>query len=287
MFKKKYVIPLAIFSVALAVLITYFIWEEVEEGDNELIIYGNVDIRQVDLGFRVYGKVDKLFFDEGDLVEPGQLMAQLDEEPYREKVRQAAAQVQAVQTQLMNANLIYNRRNELVDSGAISTEDYDDSLKNKNQLMADMEQAEANLAYQRTSLNDTKLFCPTAGTILTRIREPGSVVNVGEPVFTLSIKSPVWIRSYVTERELGRVYPGMRAEIHTDTETNPVYIGHVGFISPMAEFTPKNVETTSLRTDLVYRIRVVVDNPDQGLRQGMPVTVKLNGDDSAGSLRKD
>lgn len=262
----------------------FYDWERSEDDHGILTIYGNVDIRQVDLGFRVFGKVDQVFFDEGDLVEPGQLMATLDDVPYQEKLRQAESQVKAVEVQLVNAALIYSRRDELVESGAVSAEDYDDALKNKNQLLADLEQAEANLAYQKTSLDDTRLFCPTAGTILTRIREPGSVLNVGEPVFTLSILSPVWIRTYVNERDLGRVFPGMKAEIYTDTESNPVYHGHVGFISPMAEFTPKNVETTSLRTDLVYRLRVIVDNPDHGLRQGMPVTVKLNGDDSGRSL---
>jgi HlyD family secretion protein len=67
----------------------------------------------------------------------------------------------------------------------------------------------------------------------------------------------------------------MEAEVYTDTYRGKVYKGKVGFISPVAEFTPKTVETTELRTDLVYRVRIYVDNPDQGLRQGMPVTVEL------------
>jgi HlyD family secretion protein len=67
----------------------------------------------------------------------------------------------------------------------------------------------------------------------------------------------------------------MPAEVYTDTPGGKVYKAAVGFISPVSEFTPKTVETTQLRTDLVYRIRVYADNPDLGLRQGMPVTVKL------------
>jgi len=68
----------------------------------------------------------------------------------------------------------------------------------------------------------------------------------------------------------------MIAEIFTDTPGGKVYRGQVGFISPMAEFTPKTVETTQLRTDLVYRLCIYVENPDGGLRQGMPVTVRLD-----------
>ncbi len=92
-------------------------------------------------------------------------------------------------------------------------------------------------------------------------------------MFALTLTSPVWVRTYVNEVDLGRVRPGMAAWVRTDTSGEKGYRGHVGFISPTAEFTPKTVETRELRTDLVYRLRIVVDNPDGALRQGMPVTV--------------
>src|SRR5262249_13313127 len=86
-----------------------------------------------------------------------------------------------------------------------------------------------------------------------------------------TLTSPIWVRTYVNELDLGRVRPGMPAEVRTDSARSKGYRGRVGFISPTAEFTPKSVETRELRTDLVYRLRVVVDAPDGGLRQGMPV----------------
>jgi HlyD family secretion protein len=67
----------------------------------------------------------------------------------------------------------------------------------------------------------------------------------------------------------------MDAEVFTDIKRGRTYSGKIGFISPVAEFTPKTVQTTELRTDLVYRLRIYVDNPDRELVQGMPVTVKL------------
>jgi HlyD family secretion protein len=67
----------------------------------------------------------------------------------------------------------------------------------------------------------------------------------------------------------------MKALVYTDTNPNKPYEGQIGFISPIAEFTPKTVETRELRTDLVFRLRVIIQNPDRYLRQGMPVTVKL------------
>lgn len=125
----------------------------------------------------------------------------------------------------------------------------------------------------RRQLEDTKLVAPHEGDILTRVREPGSIVAAGEPIITLSLNSPVWVRTYVSEPDLGRIAPGQDVEIFTDSGRQ--YRGTIGFISPTAEFTPKSVETRSLRTSLVYRVRAVADNPDKGLKQGMPVTVQV------------
>jgi len=111
--------------------------------------------------------------------------------------------------------------------------------------------------------------------VLTRIKEPGSTVKMADPVYTFSVISPVWVRAYVNEPQLGLVTFGMEAEIFTDTKSGKTYKGKVGFISPVAEFTPKTVQTLDLRTDLVYRLRIYVDDPDELLKQGMPVTVKL------------
>lgn len=240
-----------------------------------LVLYGNVDVRQVDLGFRVPGLVTQLFYEEGDLVSAGKRLALLDDQPYVDQINQAAANVDSVKASLENAERVLNRRYELIVDGSISQEDLDTASANKEMQAANLKSAQAALAIARCNLEFTEIFAPTEGTILTRIREPGSVLNPGEPVYTLSVLSPVWIRAFVSEPDLGLIYPGMKAEILTDTEGGVAHTGKIGFISPVAEFTPKTVETTQLRTDLVYRLRIYVDNPDKQLKQGMPVTVKL------------
>lgn len=247
-----------------------------KKNHSHLTLYGNVDVRQVDIGFRVSGQVDKLYFEEGDFVHEGELMATLDHTPYDDQVRQAAANLEAIKVQFKNAEILLKRRKELIQVGGVSQEDLDNSQANRDQLQSDLFAAEAALGVARDNLKYTKAYCPTDGTILTRIREPGTVVNPSDPVYTHSVASPVWIRAYVDERHLGDVFFGMTAKIKIDTKDAPTYTGKVGFISPMAEFTPKTVQTTALRTDLVYRLRVYVDNPDQFLKQGMPVTVILN-----------
>ncbi|MBX9743802.1 MAG: efflux RND transporter periplasmic adaptor subunit [Chlamydiales bacterium] len=245
---------------------------------DEITLYGNVDVRQVDIGFRVYGNVRSMPFEEGDFVPKGALMASIDPQPYADEVKRAEATLQAARLSLENAEQIFLRRQELVKVGGVSQEDYENAETARNVDEQRVKEAIAALGVAKTNLRNTRAYSPADGTILTRVREPGTVVLQGEPVYTLSLISPVWVRAYVPEPLLGVIYPGMQAEIFTDTKGGNTYTGKIGFISPVAEFTPKTVQSTELRTDLVYRIRVYADNPDWGLKQGMPVTVKLHRD---------
>jgi HlyD family secretion protein len=296
-------------------------------GGGALNLYGNVDIRQVALGFRVGGRVERMYFEEGDNVKRGALIASLDKQPFLDDlaareaaVAQAAANLQKLEAgnrpdeieqarALVNerkagleyARQTFERQKKLSQQDFASRSSYDQSVANLNQARASLHSAELALTLavegprkediaaaraaldaakaqrdmSRTSLKDADVFAPADGVILTRAVEPGAIVGVGATVYTLSLRSPVWVRAYVAEPELGRVHPGMKVLLSTDTKPDAPYEGQIGFISPVAEFTPKSVETPQLRSDLVYRLRVVVRNADEALRQGMPVTVRV------------
>lgn len=271
---RKFILLLLLLAIAGS-LAYYFFYKDRTES-NVITLFGNVDVRQVDLSFRVAGLVKEIYFEEGDLVKTGDLVGILDQQPYLDQVKQEEANVESIRASLNNSDILLKRRTELIHDGSISQEDLDNAQANKIVLEANLKSSQAALAVAVTNLYFTEVFAPTEGTILSRIREPGSVVKPSDPIYSLSITSPVWVRAFIPEPYLGVIYPGMAAEIHTDTKGGPVYKGHVGFISPVAEFTPKTVETTQLRTDLVYRLRIYAENPDQGLRQGMPVTIKLS-----------
>jgi HlyD family secretion protein len=140
---------------------------------------------------------------------------------------------------------------------------------------AQLNVAEAALKLAQQELADSKLYAPADSIVQNRILEPGDMASPQRPVYTLALSDPIWVRAYVPEPELGKVFEGMKAEVRTDSFPGKVYEGWVGFISPTAEFTPKQVETTDLRTRLVYQIRVYVNNPQNELRLGMPATVHL------------
>ena len=239
-----------------------------------LTLYGNVDIRDVALGFRVSGRIEAVHFEEGDAVERGAVLATLDREPFYEELALRRAELAEGRAALAHAEKLYARRQNLVQTGAVSEGAYDDALAARDEAAARVQTALARITLAETRLEDTGILAPEDGVILTRVREPGSIVAEGAAVYSLALHDPVWVRTYVDEPSLGLVHPGQTATVHTDTGDR--FTGQVGFISPQAEFTPKNVETTQLRTDLVYRLRVIVEGAQQGLRQGMPVTVTLD-----------
>lgn len=324
--KLKIVLVLALLA-AVGAGVWYGYLRPAPTGDGDLVLYGNVDVRQVRLAFRVSGRITDMLLEEGDTAASGDLLATLDRDTLEIQVQlaeaevasgeanlrkyeagsrpaeiaQARATVAERQAALDNAVTILERRAQLLREGHTSQQAYDDAVALKTEAearlsaaqealdlalegfreedvavaRANLQAAQARLARARTDLEDTALQAPAAGSILSRIQEPGAIVAAGDPVYTLSLSDPVWVRTYVAEPDLGRVHPGMPALVVTDSAPDRPYSGHVGFISPVAEFTPKSVETPDLRTDLVYRMRVIVENPDNGLRQGMPVTVRL------------
>lgn len=320
---------LTLFGVLIIAGTLYFtlsLWKHHQE-QGYLILYGNVDIRQADLGFRVSGRLAEMRFEEGDEVKKGDILAVLDKTPYEAALALAQgqlSQLKANYTKLKqgnrpqeiasaqqtlrereaaskNATALYERIQAQIKVGASSKQEFDDALAKKIEAdallqsakqnlnlieegfrqedidagLAAMETAEAQLEIAQITLNDTEILAPSDGIIFTRVREPGAIVNPQSIVYTLSLHKPVWVRAYVSEPNLGRIKPGMKAEIITDTHPGTPLKGQIGFISPQAEFTPKTVETPELRTDLVYRLRIYVEDSEGQLRQGMPVTVKI------------
>jgi len=248
---------------------------------DELELFGNIEIRQVDLGFRVEGKIQKMLVEEGDSVKKGQLLAFLDNETFKATYEKSLADIQMNKALYANALSRYERNLPLCKDGTTSKLECDELLNTKDTTSAAVAASKASSKGAKKNLYDTSIYAPDDGIIMTRIQEPGAAVTPSQPIYTMAKNKPVWIRAYIPEINLGNVKYGMKARVLTDTIDPKTgkpreYEGWVGYISPVAEFTPKTVQTTDLRTDLVYRIRVYVSALDQYLRQGMPVTVKID-----------
>lgn len=251
--------------------------------NNELTLYGNIEIRQVDLSFQVAGRIEKMLKEEGDTVKAGELLAVMDDKDYRSNLEKAEADVEKTLAIKSDAESKFERNAPLVNDNTISKQDYDTLLNNKNRSKADYDAAVAQKNFAKNQLDYTKIYAPEEGIVMIRIQEPGANVSKGQPVYTMAKIKPVWVRAYVNETDLGNIKYGQSVRVYTDT-TNPKtgkkreYTGQVGYISPVAEFTPKTVQSTDIRTNLVYRIRVYIYDIDEYLRQGMPVTIKVDLD---------
>ena len=297
-------------------------WGTDRSGD--LKLYGNVEIREVQLGFRVGGRIAELLVDEGQRVSAGQVLARLDSQPLQDRMAAVEARLQAAsasvardaagnrpqqvqearsalasaEAALVEARRQRDRRAELVNQGFVSRADFQTSEAALAAAQARVEAARAALslavegpraedraitrasrdavaaerAALRTDLADAEIRAAEPGQVLTRAREAGAIVQPGETVLTMALTQPVRVRAYVAEPDLPRVRPGMAVTVQVDG-TDKTWPATIGFISPVAEFTPKTVQTEQLRADLVYRLRLTVRDPGSDLRQGQPVTV--------------
>lgn len=325
---RRLIAAIVLILVVAAGSYAWWKWDKARPAaGGSLVLYGNVEIRQVDLAFGVDGPIAQVLVDEGDTVEAGQTLAILDQAPFCYSVATAEATLQVADARLAelvagfrpqeierskatvfsgeaaleNAQVNLKRAEELLRRNVVSQQALDSARMAQRtteaalrearadlalrlegtreeqitQQRAELEARRTSLALQRYRLERSTLKAPNAGIVLTRIREPGAVVMPNTPILTLSVIDPVWIRAYVDEPSLGRAVPGTAVAVTTDATPRKVYAGRIGYVSPTAEFTPKSVETPELRTDLVYRVRVIVDNPDHALRQGMPATVTL------------
>jgi len=327
---RKIVLPLAVLAAVGYGFYVYLNQKPVVA--DTLQLFGNIDIRQVQLAFHDSGRIQRIPVQEGNTVKSGSLVAQLDPVRFEavaaeararvaaqkevlsrllagsrpEEISEAEARVRGGEASLKDAEHVYSRARALAAIEYVSKQKLDDaeaSLQNARANLdaarqklklsvngprdediaaarALLEQFQAALQLAEAQLADTQLLAPADGIIQNRILEPGDMAFPQTPVVTIALTNPLWVRAYLSEPDLGKIAPGMAVEVYTDSFPDKAYPGWIGFISPTAEFTPKRIETTELRSKLVYQVRAYVCNANNELRLGMPATVNILLDDT-------
>jgi HlyD family secretion protein len=326
---KKRLIAGAVVLVLATVTVAW--WLASRHGnDDELVLHGNVDIRQVSLAFDGTGRVLELRADEGDHVTKGALLGVLDTRSLELQAEQARAQIGVQQQNLLRLRNgsrpqeIVQARSRLAAAEAeaaraaqdlarleavsektqgrgVSPQEMDRARSNVQVTTArvadqrealrlaqlgpraeevaageaQLEATQAQLELLEYQISQGQLKAPADAVVRSRLLEPGDMATPQRPVFALALTDPKWVRVYVNEPDLGRVRPGMAARVVTDSEPDRPIDGKVGYISSVAEFTPKSVQTEELRTSLVYEVRVLVEDAKDVLRLGQPATVRL------------
>lgn len=218
-----------------------------------------------------------------------------------QELRVAEAQLAKAQADLDYARVEFKRIADLVSKKLAPQDQLDQAQQRQNVALAGVEQARQSLALlregprredidqaaatrrarqaavetARQQLEYVQLHSPITGVVSVRLAEAGEVVSPGKAVLRIAEISRPWVRAYLNEADLTRVRLGQSAEVRVDGLPGKVLNGRLAFISPDAEFTPKTVETRALRVDLVYRVKVEVDNLDGALKLGQPADVIL------------
>jgi len=140
---------------------------------------------------------------------------------------------------------------------------------------ARLDQAVAGRDLLRKTIADSTILSPTAGVVTHKVVEAGEFVGPGTTIVTVSDLAKVHLEIFITEPELGRVRLGQPADVTIDSYPGRIFKGGVTFISPDAEFTPKNIQTKEERVKLVYRVKIEIPNPEGILKPGMPADAAI------------
>ncbi|MBC6675994.1 MAG: HlyD family efflux transporter periplasmic adaptor subunit [Acinetobacter sp.] len=328
---KKSHVAVLIGLVLLGSAVAYWWLNRDKDDAQHIVLYGNVDIRQVSLAFETAGRIKNMTVQEGDRVKKGQVLANLNTESLSiqaqqanaqlqvqqqtlneqaagnrpEEIAQAKAQVGSAKAQLENADKQYQRLAVLNNSSlgqAVSKQEVDAAKSTMKTAEAALRESEANLQlllkgvrkedreaakaqYDSTKASldlikyqiaQSELRSPVDGVVRARLQEVGDMTTSSKSVYTIALTDPKWVRVYASETELGQIKMGSTATILRDSQPDQPITGKIGYISSVAEFTPKTVQTEDIRTTLVYEVRIYVNDPNDQLKMGQPVTVHID-----------
>ncbi len=247
---------------------------------------GRLEAKQIDIAAKYPGRIKEVLNDEGDTVNPGQIVARMDTDPLEAQLRHANAQIREAQdnrrtaiaevavkqSELDYARKEYNRSKELVVRGAVSEQERDIDLARLEvarsallgakaqavRTISAIDAATAEAERLKAEIADSVLRAPVRGRIQERMAEPGEVVAAGGKILSMVDLADVYMYVFLPERVAGKVSLGSEARIVLDAAPEYPIRSFVSYVSPSAQFTPKTVETAEERHDLTFRVKLQI-----------------------------
>jgi HlyD family secretion protein len=257
----------------------------------DFILNGNVEMRDVKISFRgsengapVAKRVKKINVEEGASVTEGQELALLEDDILRAQATLAKTKLQETEIELTKTKRDFDRMAALYKKGSTSGKLYEDSKNTYEIATIKKNSAAASYDIAQIVLKEMSIKSPVSGVVLTKNVEEGEMVSPGSPVFSVMPNDSVRVKTYGSGEVITNAKVGDKVVVTSDYAKNEKFVGHISFISSEPEFTPKNIETKELRTSLVYKIRVILDEAKaKKLKPGTPVAVSFEKSGQQGS----
>jgi HlyD family secretion protein len=284
----------AVVVVLMLVVLFIVLFSIVGEKEPEKLLFitgsGTIEVTEIEMGSKIPGRVEKLWVDEGEEVDSGRILIELDHKELDAQLAQAKASVNVAKTRVDqaksewgNIGINLKRIRELYKAGSTTKKELDD-LETKYKLASDQyklvthqyEQSKAAVELIKAQLENTIIKSPIKGVVLEKNTNPGEVVFPGIALLTLADLSTVWLKIYVKEDQLGWVKLSQKAKVKVDSYPAKTFSGIVVHISDKAEFTPKNIQTKEERVKLVFGVKISLENPEQELKPGMPADAQIS-----------
>ena len=231
---------------------------------------GTIEAIQVNVSARMGGQIKSLLGTEGDEVRLGDTLTAIDHEMLDLQLRQSLAGLELARIQYENDRKDDQRTGELFQKGSVTQKQRDDANARFRASGARLEQARTAADIIRKNISDCYVTAPLSGMITNSTYETGETAGPGSILFTISKMDTVELVVYINEKELGYVKLGQSAEIRIDSFNDKTFSGKVVYISPQAEFTPKNIQTKQDRVKQVFGVKLNIPNPGQQLKPGIP-----------------
>jgi HlyD family secretion protein len=279
---------LALIVVAAVGMVGWQFWKAKQDELPKGIASGNgrIEAKLADVSAKEPLRVKEVLVEEGDLVKPGQVLVRLDTVTLdaqlaeanaqvaaaKEKLAVAEAAIKRTQSQIHLAKIEADRSEKMLAENAASQREVDVRTTQVETTTASLAEAQAqlqtahqevavaqaNVATIQTRIDDATLKSPVLGRVLYRLAEPGEVLGPGGKALTLVNLEDVYMEIFLPAAEAAAVKMGAEGRITVDYEPNRSAIGYVSFVSPEAQFTPKEVETKSEREKLMFRVKIQV-----------------------------
>jgi multidrug resistance efflux pump len=298
--------------VLLSLGVAGLLWARQVRKPKEIVLSGTIEARTVNVGSLVGGRVARVLTDEGQPVQAGQLIVQLETDTLDRQIAEQAAAIDAAKAQLAKA-IAGNRPEEIAKAAAVAENDekervrfaalYRSGISSRETLdaaatkargsaedlrvlklgsrpediqtlRAQLEQQTRRLASLQKQQSECSVYSSVSGTVQSFGLRPGDLVAPNQSIAEILESSQLWVRVFVPETQLELVHVGQNVQVSLDTYPDEHLAGHVASINPQGEYTPRNVQTRSQRAEQVFGVKVLLD-PNPKVKAGMAAEVDL------------